>query len=881
SEHRNGLMSKQEFLDIFDLLLPSGDEQSDFDAYLERIDHVDMTDILYGDDYPSPDKIWKSCFPRIETWLQLDRPPFLEARHSVWRVMQEARNFQLSTFMAARAGRLNRESAQQIIDGDEHLQYIYECVVEGSRFPDDALQCMSRKIKNVFMLSCIEKCVEHRFITDEVLQTAVLDCENLIQRYEDRGSHFHAYFQRTQLSRLLMQKLVHFRSVEPEVALKPLEEAHELFWQLHRDQTSWGPSQSIVAKSKMSEFYQLWLLYEQALWCCWLTLLKSISDYQQAIQDEERAAERLRSIDRDFGIFIKWAQRSKARILNESLGADARLPGVFIAQVESSQSAVASLHEEADLSSTVEDCLLERRLDIQKKLQSLRAKMRADPILKPVMDFREGKTVDVEGINQMLTEMPPNILFLDYVYITNTKTFYMIPIRHGANNVPYQIPNVTLEDVNKWVEANVNKKEGEEALDWASAGTKAGSNPLRAMDTVIKPLFSLQVGGQPLLRKGDILVLSPTKSLHRVPFHALLIDSNTPLIERHPVVYVQSLSILRHCVPDNLDPNGNHVDQKSTRSTSPPPPKQQQKKTIVHPLSQSEPSHLSVQTLTNSLSADFLSGSTLTAEGAMAHLAGSSLVHYYGHISFHARGPLASGLCLNEAARRSTPRCIIEGAQTLTAEMIYDQLRLENRALVTLIGCNSGAAQVSKEDDLNGLVTAFLIAGAGAVVSTLWPIDKDDGLRFAEAFYGELEREERELMAWVGEGKEQEGRKEEERDWGSVELDLARAMQVGVEAVRWEDVEDKEDNNDENDSRKANKEKESTRVRDGMSKRRRQVERKPYHWAGFVLNGYWKVRGPLFSNGNSRNEDDSTSSRGGDDDDGSMVLALRSKLGKG
>lgn len=80
------------------------------------------------------------------------------------------------------------------------------------------------------------------------------------------------------------------------------------------------------------------------------------------------------------------------------------------------------------------------------------------------------------------------------------------------------------------------------------------------------------------------------------------------------------------------------------------------------------------------------------------------MIDYYGHISFHASSPQSSGLCLNEASRKATPRHTVKCAETLTAEMIYDQLRLNAatnadgaaRALVTLIGCNSGAAQVTK-----------------------------------------------------------------------------------------------------------------------------------------------------------------------------------------
>ncbi|KAL8658841.1 MAG: hypothetical protein Q9202_007406 [Teloschistes flavicans] len=849
SELRSGLMSMQEFLDIFGPLMPKITDESEFNTFLEHINHVDMVDALYGDLQPSPNTTWKSAFPRIEAWLQLNRPPFLEARHSVWRIMQEARNFQMSTFWANRGEVPDQESAQQIIDGDEHAEHIYKCITENSRFDNDALQCMSRKIKNVFMLSCMEKAAERGIITDELLQTAVIDTKNLILKFEDRGKPFHLYFHRSLLSRLLIQRHIHFHSIPPEAALEPMEEAHELFWRMHRDQTSHGPSRLIVAKSKLSAIYQPWVLYDQALWCCWLALLKSLAEYRQHSQDRGKTAGPPTSIDKSFKAFVTWTQRSKARILNESLGLEAQLPRSLVAQVESSPSAMASLRKEADLILKREDCLLEKKLKIQQELGLLRAEMRADTNLKPVMDFREGKTIDAEGIMQMLGTLQSNVLFLEYVYLSHTGRLHMIAIRQGAQHVPYQIPDVTLQDVDDWIEANVNKKEGEEALNWNFSATHADVNPLRVMDPIIKPLFSLQSGGQPLLREKDTLVICPTRSLHRLPFHALFIDANTPLIERHPVVYAQSFSILRYCLPDTSSAETNQQRENAAHPI-PSPRAVLHKKTILHPLPNDDPSTPSIQTLGTSLSASTLSGLTITAPQALAHFSNATLIHYYGHISFHARSPQSSGLCLNEASRKATPRHAVKGAETLTAEMIYDQLRLNTatnadgaaRALVTLIGCNSGAAQVSKGDDLNGLVTAFLLAGAGSVVSTLWPIDREDGLAFGERFYGELERQERELLrrAEEAEGQRETGEVE-------IELDLARAMQVGIEALRWEKIVDDEEN-------------------EGM--REQRVERTPYHWAGFVLNGYWKLRGPLFTRNGG------TTCKG----EGGRVMPLRGKL---
>lgn len=46
---------------------------------------------------------------------------------------------------------------------------------------------------------------------------------------------------------------------------------------------------------------------------------------------------------------------------------------------------------------------------------------------------------------------------------------------------------------------------------------------------------------------GDLLVLSPSGPLHSLPLHALALPGGQLLIERNPIVYSSSLSILRHC----------------------------------------------------------------------------------------------------------------------------------------------------------------------------------------------------------------------------------------------------------------------------------------------------------------------------------------------
>jgi CHAT domain-containing protein len=104
------------------------------------------------------------------------------------------------------------------------------------------------------------------------------------------------------------------------------------------------------------------------------------------------------------------------------------------------------------------------------------------------------------------------------------------------------------------------------------------------------------------------------------------------------------------------------------------------------------------------------------------------------------------------------------------------------------MGCNTGRAKISPTNDLLGLTTAFHLAGAGTIISTLWRIDRRDCLEFSKAFYSELLERAHNDSPEV------------------VTMDLAQAFRKAVLDVR--------------------------KDKDGKF-------RKPYHWAGFTLHGAW------------------------------------------
>lgn len=102
----------------------------------------------------------------------------------------------------------------------------------------------------------------------------------------------------------------------------------------------------------------------------------------------------------------------------------------------------------------------------------------------------------------------------------------------------------------------------------------------------------------------------------------------------------------------------------------------------------------------------------------------------------------------------------------------------------TLLGCGSGMSKTSVSNDVIGLVPAFLYAGAASTVSTLWRFHDDDASLYSTFSYEEFE--------WPI------------TDAQGDRVDLARANQTAILKI---------------------------------------MDLKPqlYHWAPFVLNGYWMM----------------------------------------
>jgi len=193
----------------------------------------------------------------------------------------------------------------------------------------------------------------------------------------------------------------------------------------------------------------------------------------------------------------------------------------------------------------------------------------------------------------------------------------------------------------------------------------------------------------------------------------------------------------------------------------------------------------------------FLHGFNHTSGAVRAAVSGSSIFHYHGHVLYNAQSALDSALPLADF-EKVPPRYL----QQLTARDFFS-LKLSEPALASIVGCGSGMTSISNTDDILGIPTALFYAGASAVVSTLWPLEDEDGAAFAALFYGAVDSAIRETT---------EG--DRSAAFFGNTVNLARAMRSAILSLR------------------------------GDPDRTKSAA--PYHWAAFTLNGFWMLPARIF-----------------------------------
>ncbi|MEZ4829366.1 MAG: CHAT domain-containing protein [Bacteroidia bacterium] len=205
---------------------------------------------------------------------------------------------------------------------------------------------------------------------------------------------------------------------------------------------------------------------------------------------------------------------------------------------------------------------------------------------------------------------------------------------------------------------------------------------------------------------GDTVCLVPHSLLHDLPLHALPIE-DMALIERNPVVYLPSLSLLPF-VKSSLAAMDLH-SAKTIFFGNP---------TLDLPGAESECSSLADQ-----YGGSLFLGKSVNRQKILQGFRDFDMVHYAGHAKFSPENGWNSGLNLS-------------GAEQLQTKDFFGQpLRTK---IAVLSGCETALSTDSEGDERVGLVRVLLLSGVKKLIVSQWPVHDKLTSQLLTDFYRRL-----------------------------------------------------------------------------------------------------------------------------------------------
>ncbi|KAF8462850.1 CHAT domain-containing protein [Kalaharituber pfeilii] len=334
--------------------------------------------------------------------------------------------------------------------------------------------------------------------------------------------------------------------------------------------------------------------------------------------------------------------------------------------------------------------------------------------------------------------------------------------------------------VESWIRENLNHR--------IMSNADLAYHKLRDLEPLIAPLNELT-------KPGELLVLCPTWELHHLPLHAVAIDDEQILLERNPVVYTPSLTVLHHL--GRLNQSATLAAAASSSSLQPAVviSVYENDGTSPNQAQESRKVKQQLKRLSRNFGATLQSGPHVTVPFWEEYTRDAGLIHFHGHALSDDKGENQSLVLQpdhNVSISDTTDTTNSSHAgHHLTARKVLSMNFTQN-PLVVNIACGSSKAELKPGDELFGLTAAFLLSGANSVVGTMWPIESADGRTFTAAFYDDLVEQSIKL-------------KDESSSRPRPVVDVARALQRAVLEIR---------DNEETEA--------------------------PYHWAASTLSGLWK-----------------------------------------
>jgi CHAT domain-containing protein len=262
-------------------------------------------------------------------------------------------------------------------------------------------------------------------------------------------------------------------------------------------------------------------------------------------------------------------------------------------------------------------------------------------------------------------------------------------------------------------------------------------------ERVLRPLRASLEGATRLL-------ISPDGDLNLVPFEALVDEHGHYLIEQYTASYLTSgRDLLRAGVAPGrataaavILANPQFSPTVGRRAAPASPPTRSAADVDVSslyfaPLKATAAEALAIRNLFPG--AALLTGSRAT-KGNLEAISGPRILHIASHGFFLADATGGTGASGNPLLRSglALAGANVERSAGLMTALEASGLDLWGTELVTLSACDTGVGEVRTGDGVYGLRRAFVLAGAQAVVMSLWPVRDDVARDTMVAYYQRL-----------------------------------------------------------------------------------------------------------------------------------------------
>src|SRR5215470_12295217 len=221
---------------------------------------------------------------------------------------------------------------------------------------------------------------------------------------------------------------------------------------------------------------------------------------------------------------------------------------------------------------------------------------------------------------------------------------------------------------------------------------------------------------QPILpyASGKELIIVPHDVLHYLPFHALVGSDGRYLIEKYPVYYLSSASLLQF-VKEKRKAGGEKVLAFGNPD-------------LGDPEKNLEYAELEAEEVKNVYPQSTVYVKKEASEEKSKSLSPNyDILHFATHAQLNEDDPLSSAVLLAKEGK--------EDGRLEVREIFGMDLKAN---LVVLSGCDTALGKLSTGDELVGLTRAFIYAGTPSVVASLWSVDDSSTAQLMASFYRNL-----------------------------------------------------------------------------------------------------------------------------------------------